>query len=251
MGRSIRNKFYTIFGWMVEDLGLSGSEKDVYALIYCHTLNCEEETRISLDYIMRLTNIKSKPTALNAINRLVEKGYITRIYPTYNRPEYRYNPEAVKFLDEDEDVCMVKKLNHNGKETKPSMVKNLNQDGLENEPHKDNINIKKESINKKKSTKSTPVSANPPTFEEFEAYIKEKNLNVDAHYQYEQWEASDWKDYFGNEMYSWKGQLITKSHNNDKRKSSVRDMRTETEDKQLDDIRRWQEDNEKNEGLPF
>ncbi len=61
---------------------------------------------------------------------------------------------------------------------------------------------------KKKSTKSAPVSDNPPTLSEFMAHAFSKHADPkSAETQYEIWDSSEWMDGNGNQIFGWKGKL--------------------------------------------
>ena len=53
-----------------------------------------------------------------------------------------------------------------------------------------------------------------PTLEEIEAYVLEKNLNVDARKFFEYFEAGEWLDSKGKPVRSWKQKIITWSNSN-------------------------------------
>lgn len=52
----------------------------------------------------------------------------------------------------------------------------------------------------------------PPTLEEVEAYVVEKNLPVSAKEFWEYFEAGNWKDAKGNQVKNWKQKILTWSH---------------------------------------
>ena len=78
MGRIRDNNYYQVSGWMVNQLGLSGRELHVYAIIYGFTQDEETEFAGSLKYIMEWLGTSSFHTALRALNSLQEKGLITK-----------------------------------------------------------------------------------------------------------------------------------------------------------------------------
>jgi predicted phage replisome organizer len=63
------------------------------------------------------------------------------------------------------------------------------------------IDIKKENKKRKKFI--------PPTIEEIEQYIDEKQLKVDGQKFYEYFEEGGWKDSKGNQVKNWKQKLLT------------------------------------------
>ena len=78
MGRIKDQNYYQISGWMINQLGLSGRELQVYAIIYGFTQDEETEFNGSLTYIMEWLGTSSKHTALRAIDSLLEKGLIAK-----------------------------------------------------------------------------------------------------------------------------------------------------------------------------
>lgn len=108
-----RSKFCTIFDWMFRDLGLTGNSVIVYAIIYHFSLgdNCFNG---SLKYLQEFVGV-SKPTIINILKCLEEKGLITKKVEYKNRIkfcEYRTNLTGGK-----ETLPPVKNLNEGGKET--------------------------------------------------------------------------------------------------------------------------------------
>ena len=59
-----------------------------------------------------------------------------------------------------------------------------------------------------------------PSIEDIEAYINEKDLDVDGKRFFDFFEASEWVDSKGNPVRNWKQKLITWSNNNDARGSN-------------------------------
>lgn len=72
-----RDNYITIQGWMVSELGLSGNELILYALIYGFSQDGETSFSGSLSYICKWLNV-TKPTAINLLKSLVEKGVIVK-----------------------------------------------------------------------------------------------------------------------------------------------------------------------------
>ena len=72
-----RDNYITIQGWMVSELGLSGNELILYALIYGFSQDGETSFSGSLSYICKWLNV-SKPTAINLLKSLVERGVIIK-----------------------------------------------------------------------------------------------------------------------------------------------------------------------------
>ena len=78
MRRIKNNNYYVTNGWMINELGLSGRELQVYAIIYGFTQDEESEFNGSLNYIAEWLGTSNKVTVTRALNSLIEKGYITK-----------------------------------------------------------------------------------------------------------------------------------------------------------------------------
>ena len=72
----------------------------------------------------------------------------------------------------------------------------------------------KESNTNKSNTNLHTHKEQRPTLEDIEAYISDRNLNVDAKKFYDYFDAGDWLDSKGKPVRSWKQKLITWSNNN-------------------------------------
>ena len=72
-----RDNYITIQGFMIVDLGLSGNELIMYALIYGFSQNREAHFHGSLNYITTAINV-TKANAKKILDRLVEKGLIKK-----------------------------------------------------------------------------------------------------------------------------------------------------------------------------
>ena len=69
--------YYTVCGWMLNRLHLTGNDLIVYALIYSFSQDGESEFKGSLSYIQGFTGL-SKRTIQNILDRLVVSGYIKK-----------------------------------------------------------------------------------------------------------------------------------------------------------------------------
>ena len=88
-------------------------------------------------------------------------------------------------------------------------------------PNKNEKNDK----NEKKSVGEKRKRFIPPTLEEVQAYVKERNSSVDPKRFYEYYETGGWKDGKGNPVKNWKQKLIT-WEKKDTSKSKVNDFPT-------------------------
>lgn len=74
---SLRGKYITIQGWMVTDLGLSGNDLVIYALIYGFSQDGKSVFSGSLKYISAFTGI-SKQSVVRVLARLIGGGLIEK-----------------------------------------------------------------------------------------------------------------------------------------------------------------------------
>lgn len=72
------------------------------------------------------------------------------------------------------------------------------------------VRLDKVSIDKNSKEKKTVREKKfiPPNYNEFEEYIKEKSLNLDAKSLYEYYTEGDWHDGRGNKIANWKQKLL-------------------------------------------
>lgn len=67
--------YYTVYYWMSTELGLSGVEKDLYALIYRYYKDNGKECYYSYSQLAAITGA-SKNTVIRALNKLSDDGFI-------------------------------------------------------------------------------------------------------------------------------------------------------------------------------
>lgn len=82
--------YYTVHGWMINELGLSGNELLIYAIIYGFSQDGSTEFTGSLNYLVTFIN-STKPTVINCLKKLCERGLLVktdRIINNQNFPTY-------------------------------------------------------------------------------------------------------------------------------------------------------------------
>lgn len=77
------NNFITIQGWMVNEIGLSGNELLLYAIIYGFSQDENNVFNLSLSYTTKWLNV-SKPTVIGILKKLIEKKLIEKTEKTEN-----------------------------------------------------------------------------------------------------------------------------------------------------------------------
>lgn len=71
------HNFYVVHGWMRNVLGLKGNALDIYAIIYGFSQTEHQEFTASISYLSEWLGA-SRPTVINTLKDLVEKGYLTK-----------------------------------------------------------------------------------------------------------------------------------------------------------------------------
>ncbi|MGN0807952.1 MAG: helix-turn-helix domain-containing protein [Candidatus Coproplasma sp.] len=70
--------YYTIFGWMLNELHLKGNDLKIYALIYGFSQDGESEYKGSLSYLKEFGGV-SQATLIRSLERLESLGYVVKI----------------------------------------------------------------------------------------------------------------------------------------------------------------------------
>lgn len=69
--------YYVVHGWMVNELGLKGNALNIYAIIYGFSQTDHQEYTASINYMAEWLGA-SRPTVINTLRDLVDKGYLTK-----------------------------------------------------------------------------------------------------------------------------------------------------------------------------
>lgn len=69
--------YYVVQGWMRTELGLSGNALSIYAIIYGFSQVAHQEFTASINYLCEWLGV-SRPTVINTLKDLVDKGYLTK-----------------------------------------------------------------------------------------------------------------------------------------------------------------------------
>lgn len=78
MGNEIKNSnYFTIQGWMRNELELSGNYLNCYAIIYCFSQTKENRYTGTIQYLATWLGV-TKRALRNILNKLIEKGYIIK-----------------------------------------------------------------------------------------------------------------------------------------------------------------------------
>lgn len=147
-------QYITVMDWMWDDLGLTGNDILVYAMIYGFSQDGSSEFKGSANYVAQRLHIR-KATALDILRRLTDRGVIKKREFTYQGKRYCfYSAEPVSGV---------------GTETVPGRYGFRTCVGTETVP-----NNKRD--NKKDISPLTPQgegTADPPDLEELEPELRE------------------------------------------------------------------------------
>lgn len=119
MSKSIVNdeNYYVVQGWMRNILGLRGNALDIYAIIYGFSQVSHQEFTASINYLCEWLGA-SRPTVINALKDLVERGYLTKESNEINGVIYNRYTAVVP------DLTGGKKILLPSKETLPNNIDN-------------------------------------------------------------------------------------------------------------------------------
>ena len=128
---------------------------------------------------------EEEETISRKLRKLVDKNYITI---EYTRRGAEIKERKIRLTKISIDDCQ---------KNQSTIDKNVK----ENITSINNININKREINKEKFQ--------PPTLEEVNAYVKEKNLNVNGKKFYDYFTEGNWIDAKGQKVKNWKQKILT------------------------------------------
>ena len=90
--------YYLVQGWMKNRLGLKGTKRDVYAIIYGFSQDGESEFTGSINYFVEWLDV-SRPTIIKALQELTDGGYLIKRTDVINGVQfnrYKANLQVVK-----------------------------------------------------------------------------------------------------------------------------------------------------------
>ena len=159
MARIKDSNYYVTSGWMINRLGLSGRELQVYAIIYGFTQDGETEFNGSINYISEWLNCTRK-TVIETLKSLIEKGYITKKQTTVNGVKVNYYKTVLPIPTSVENTL-------SSVETTPPQYKNYTTGSIETTPPPSvkitpNNNSTYKDINNNKDISLKPLEEKPP-----------------------------------------------------------------------------------------
>ena len=132
------NNYYTVNGWMINRLGLSGNELILYAVIYGFSQVEESYFKGSLNYLKGWINA-SIPTIIKALKSLVKKGLIAKHEETIDKVRRCYYQVTKESLEGGTKESLV-----GG--TKETLVNNNKDIDIEKKKELSNDNPKKAEV---------------------------------------------------------------------------------------------------------
>ena len=84
-----KDDYYIVNSWMIDDLGLSGIELEVFAIIWSLSRADKQMYIGGNSHLMRMTR-KTEPTIIATLKKLCEKGLIEKMPVTVNKVERNY-----------------------------------------------------------------------------------------------------------------------------------------------------------------
>ncbi len=183
MGAVRDNNFFVVHGWMINRLGLKGTELQLYAIIYGFSQTEGQQFHGGLQYLADWTNV-AKRNVLVRLQSLVDKGLLvkTDIFSNGVKTcEYRcvLNPAGG---DETSPGALMKH-HRGGDETSTNNIPDI---------HTDNIPDNKEIGGQAPSAPEKTTRFKPPTVEEVAAYCLERGNHVDAQRFVDYYTANGW-----------------------------------------------------------
>ena len=161
-----------------------------FAIEHCNRLGWKKKYGLPTTMAMEAIGIKSYNTYINALNDLVEWGFIQLIEKSKN--QYSSNIIALSNFDKAHNKALDKAL-----------IKHTTKHCRSTQQSIDSIN--------KQETSKQETNKHIPEFEEFKQYAMSKKNDVDLialNYKYESWKENGWKNGNGKKIKNWKSTLL-------------------------------------------
>lgn len=131
MGKIVvqNENYYVVQGWMRNILDLRGNALDIYAIIYGFSQVSHQEFTASINYLCEWLGA-SRPTVINTLKDLVDRGYLTKESNEINGVIYnRYTAITPDFTGGKEILLpQSKNFTGGGKEILPNNINNNIED---------------------------------------------------------------------------------------------------------------------------
>ena len=169
--------YYTVQGWMREELGLKGNALAIYAIIYGFSQDGASEYAGSSRYLAEWLGC-SKQTVLSCLADLTEKGHIIK-RTTYQNGITFCNYVAARNVQTEEtepgqkNLPPVKYFDRGGQNIMPGVVKNFDRGGQKTVPHNTRDNTRY--INKEIEREGADAPPAPSGEKEKDKPVKHKH----------------------------------------------------------------------------
>lgn len=198
------DNYYTITGWMLNQLGLSGTELNIFAIIHGFTQNPELWYDGSLSYMSESVGA-SKSTIQRALKSLEDKGLIEKGQTEFQNVVFSKYRSNVVF-----EGGMVKMNRGYGQNDQGGMVKMTTNN--------------KRDKNRDISPLNTKVFC-PPTVDEVRSYLHEKGITgIDPEQFVDYYQSNGWK-VGRTKMQDWKAAVRTWTRNRTSNSGNNRNVR--------------------------
>ena len=134
MSKSMVNNenFYVVQGWMRNVLGLRGNALDIYAIIYGFSQVSHQEFTASINYLCEWLGA-SRPTVINTLKDLVDRGYLTKESEEKNGVIYnRYTAVVPDFTGGKNILLPSKEILPPSKNILPNNINNNIENNIKN-----------------------------------------------------------------------------------------------------------------------
>lgn len=212
--------YYVVHGWMLNKLGLKGTDLQVYAIIYGFSQAERQNFTGSAIYLAEWTGSTVR-TIRNSINSLQSKGLLKIIKKDATHSEYHaiipdfdmvkkihHNGEKISSCNSEKfSPSMVKKFHHNGEKISPNNINNINKDIYKTD---------RQGINGCLSERKKHI----PTLEEVIDYAQLQHLKIDPVKFYEKNQERGWITKQGQPIKRWKSLMWSWNDNEDSGKAA-------------------------------
>lgn len=222
--REKKERDYTVLdNTFLRDDKLSWKAKGVFSYI----LSLPEDWKIYMGELEKHAT-DGKDSLRSAINELVEAGYIVKAELKDKGKFAGYSYTIIENpVNRIGKTVAVNPKSENPKSENPQLLNTNNTKYLNKQST--------EELNSEKPAKKTK-SFVPPTLEEIQSYVTEKNLSVDPKKFYTYFNEGDWIDSKGNKVKNWKQKILTweQFNNNAPKKEPVKNYVTYTNTEKVD-----------------
>ena len=227
----MRDNYIVVKGWMISELGLSGNELLVYAVIYGYSQDGENEYFGSLSKMSELLRLDRR-TIMRVLQRLCDDGIVYKRLATLNGVQRCfYHAAAAADVQALDRGCATEvgakcpqgqnapevgaKCPRGRGKVPPQIDKVINKDIIK----------EKDTLTSIQKEKAAAAAATPPALpakreifikpkiEEVEQYCAERGNGIDAQHFFDYYEACGWQVGKGKKMKDWRAAVRTWENN--------------------------------------